>query len=80
MFSNSYIGTGGKLGKYRRIALRRRMIRKRKAPIHRRSDVSNLIVKIYHITIMLIKLFHFKRKRKGENEVLHICIIPMMIF
>jgi hypothetical protein len=29
---------------------------------------------------MLIKLFHFKRKRKGENEVLHICIIPMMIF
>jgi hypothetical protein len=33
MFSNSYIGIGGKLGKYRRIALRRRMIRKGKAPI-----------------------------------------------
>jgi len=33
MFSNSYIGTGGKLEKYRRIALRRRMIRKGKAPI-----------------------------------------------
>src|SRR5436189_2529040 len=54
--------------------------KKRKGTNSRRSDVSNLIVKIYHITIMLIKLFHFKRKRKGENEVLHICIIPMMIF
>src|SRR5205085_8518672 len=31
MFSNSYIGTGGKLRKYRRIASRRRMIRKGKA-------------------------------------------------
>ena len=46
----------------------------------RHLDVSNLIVKLYHITIMLIKLFHFKRKRKGKNEILHICIIPMMIF
>src|SRR5436190_22087827 len=54
--------------------------KKRKGTNLRRSDVSNLIVKIYHITIMLIKLFYFKRKRKGENEVLHICIIPMMIF
>src|SRR5947208_9816522 len=54
--------------------------KKRKGTNLRRSDESNLIVKIYHITIMLIKLFHFKRKRKGENEVLHICIIPMMIF
>jgi|SRR5689334_19174423 len=53
--------------------------KKRKGTNSRRSDVSNF-VKIYHITIMLIKLFHFKRKRKGENEVLHICIIPMMIF
>ena len=50
--------------------------KKRKGTNSRRSDVSNLIVKIYHITIIL---FHFKRKRKGENEVLHICIIPMMI-
>src|SRR5436853_2931669 len=54
--------------------------KKRKGTNSRRSDVSNLIVKLYHITIMLIKLFYFKRKRKGENEVLHICIIPMMIF
>src|SRR5437762_8531895 len=43
--------------------------KKRKGTNSRRSDVSNLIVKIYHITIMFIKLFHFKRKRKGENEV-----------
>jgi hypothetical protein len=33
MFFNSYIGIGGKLGKYRRISLKRRMIRKGKAPI-----------------------------------------------
>src|SRR5436309_7728277 len=45
--------------------------KKRKGTNSRRSDVSNLIVKIYNITIMLIKLFHFKRKRKGENKVLH---------
>src|SRR3989440_11689465 len=42
--------------------------KKRKGTNSRRSDVSKLIVKIYHITIMLIKLFHFKRKRKGENN------------
>src|SRR5437764_12145964 len=52
--------------------------KKRKGTNSRRSDVSNSIVKIYHITFMLIKLFHFRRKRIGENEVLHICIIPMM--
>src|SRR5256885_16466537 len=54
--------------------------KKKKSTKSRRSDVSNLIVKIYHITIMLIKLFHFKRKKKSENKGLHICIIPMMIF
>ena len=54
--------------------------KKRKGTNSRRSDVSNLIVKIYHTTIILIKLFHFKRKRKDENEVLHICIISMIIF
>src|SRR5438067_13492959 len=54
--------------------------KKRKGTNSRCLDVSNLIVKLYHTTIMLIKLFHFKRKRKGENEVLHIYIIPMMIF
>src|SRR5437764_9424195 len=71
MFSNSYIGTGGKLEKISQDSVKAKNDKKRKGTNSRRSDVSNLIVKIYHITIMLIKLFYFKRKRKGENEVLH---------
>ena len=50
--------------------------KKRKGTNSRRSDVNNFNCQI---TIMLIKLFHL-RKRKGENEVLRICIISMMIF
>src|SRR2546423_13531192 len=42
--------------------------KKRKGTNSRRSDVSNLIVKIYHITIMFIKLFHFKEKEKVKTR------------